>query len=80
MCTFHGDPVVHNNSFVMHMTIITCVFICASHVLIVDVMPVDTNMIAVSWRVRYSDASLTSHFAIFDINRWYHAQMPKQVR
>ena len=56
------------------------VFICASHVLIVDVMPVDTNMIAVSWRVRYSDASLTSHFAIFDINSWYHAQMPKQVR
>lgn len=43
-------------------------------------MPVDTNMTAVSWRVRYSDDSFTSHFAVFDINRWYHAQMPKRIR
>lgn len=38
-----------------------------------------------AWCVQHGDEtstepSVTYHFAIFDINRWYHAQMPQTVR
>lgn len=45
-----------------------------------DFVPDDTFMMVISWRVRYTDDTITSHFALFDINRWYHAQMPRQIR
>lgn len=44
-----------------------------------DALPTDMHMVGISWRVRYTDNSVTSHFAVFDINRWYHAQMPKKI-
>lgn len=41
----------------------------------------DTSVSIFSWQVKaYGQGTPTTYIGVFDINRWYHAQMPDSLR
>lgn len=41
----------------------------------------DTSVSIFTWQVKaYGQGSLSTYIGVFDINRWYHAQMPDSLR
>lgn len=41
----------------------------------------DTSVSVFSWQVRaYGQGTPSTYVGVFDINRWYHAQMPDSLR
>lgn len=41
----------------------------------------DTSVSVFSWQVKaYGQGTLSTYIGVFDINRWYHAQMPDSLR
>ncbi|KAJ7988971.1 hypothetical protein DPEC_G00314720 [Dallia pectoralis] len=46
-----------------------------------EVASPDTSVSIFSWQVKaYGQGSPTTYISVFDINRWYHAQMPDSLR
>uniref|UniRef100_A0A3Q0RBT6 AT-hook containing transcription factor 1 n=1 Tax=Amphilophus citrinellus TaxID=61819 RepID=A0A3Q0RBT6_AMPCI len=46
-----------------------------------DSMNEDTSVSIFSWQVKaYGQGNLSTYIGVFDINRWYHAQMPDSLR
>ncbi|XP_047198111.1 protein ELYS isoform X2 [Hippoglossus stenolepis] len=46
-----------------------------------EVASPDTSVSIFSWQVKaYGQGSLSTYIGVFDINRWYHAQMPDSLR
>lgn len=41
----------------------------------------DTSVSIFSWQVKaYGEGTPSTYIGVFDINRWYHAQMPDSLR
>lgn len=48
---------------------------------ILSVASPDTSVSVFSWQVKaYGQGTLSTYIGVFDINRWYHAQMPDSLR
>uniref|UniRef100_A0A671V0H5 AT hook containing transcription factor 1 n=1 Tax=Sparus aurata TaxID=8175 RepID=A0A671V0H5_SPAAU len=46
-----------------------------------EVASPDTSVSIFSWQVKaYGQGNLSTYIGVFDINRWYHAQMPDSLR
>lgn len=46
-----------------------------------EVASPDTSVSIFTWQVKaYGQGSLSTYIGVFDINRWYHAQMPDSLR
>uniref|UniRef100_A0A8C2WPW1 AT hook containing transcription factor 1 n=1 Tax=Cyclopterus lumpus TaxID=8103 RepID=A0A8C2WPW1_CYCLU len=46
-----------------------------------EVASPDTSVSIFSWQVKaYGQGTLSTYIGVFDINRWYHAQMPDSLR
>uniref|UniRef100_A0A674MG41 AT hook containing transcription factor 1 n=1 Tax=Takifugu rubripes TaxID=31033 RepID=A0A674MG41_TAKRU len=46
-----------------------------------EVASPDTSVSVFSWQVKaYGQGTLSTYIGVFDINRWYHAQMPDSLR
>uniref|UniRef100_H3DK10 AT-hook containing transcription factor 1 n=1 Tax=Tetraodon nigroviridis TaxID=99883 RepID=H3DK10_TETNG len=46
-----------------------------------EVASPDTSVSLFSWQVKaYGQGTLSTYIGVFDINRWYHAQMPDSLR
>lgn len=56
-------------------------FTVRNNVLSLTAVSPDTSVSIFSWQVNtYGQEKPSVHLGVFDINRWYHAQMPDSLR